>query len=104
LGLPASARVVLLPSSLLPVATPSAPVSDVASLRVAIAGEGEAVVLIPGRAIAIEPLGVGGSAKPDKAVNSKGHARPRPAREDRSSGLFQTRPESTGKSGPSGRL
>ena len=87
LGLPASARVVLLPSSLLPVATPSGPVSDAASLRVAIAGEGEAVVLIPGlfgssfgyrklipklveagyRAIAIEPLGVGGSAKPDKA-------------------------------------
>jgi pimeloyl-ACP methyl ester carboxylesterase len=84
LGLPASARIVQLPSSPSP---GTAPVSEAAAMRVAIAGEGDAVVLLPGlfgstfgyrklipklaeagyRAIALEPLGVGGSARPDKA-------------------------------------
>lgn len=86
-ALPASARVVLLPSSPAPLAVPPAPASEAASLRVAIAGDGPAVVLIPGllassfgyrklipklaeagyRAIAIEPLGVGASSRPGEA-------------------------------------
>jgi pimeloyl-ACP methyl ester carboxylesterase len=85
--LPVSARVLLLPSSPAPLDGPPAPTSEAASLRVAIAGEGPAVVLIPGllassfgyrklipklvaagyRAIAIEPLGVGGSSRPGAA-------------------------------------
>jgi pimeloyl-ACP methyl ester carboxylesterase len=86
-GIPGAARVVLLPSSPSPGGPRPAPLSDAASLRVAIAGEGAAVVLIPGLfsssfgyrklipklaeagycAIAIEPLGVGGSGRPDHA-------------------------------------
>jgi pimeloyl-ACP methyl ester carboxylesterase len=87
MGLPASTRVWLLPSSPTPTLASPAPASEEARLRVAVAGEGPAVVLIPGllassyayrglvprlaeagyRAIAIEPLGVGGSARPEKA-------------------------------------
>src|SRR5919198_3838724 len=86
-GVPDSARVVLLPSSPAPVAPASAPPSAAAALRVAMEGTGPAVVLLPGlfgstfgyrklmpllatagyRAIAIEPLGIGGSAKPEQA-------------------------------------
>jgi pimeloyl-ACP methyl ester carboxylesterase len=86
-GLPASARVLLLPSSPSPGAPTPAPASSAAALRVALTGEGPPVVLIPGLfgssfgyrklipklveagycAVAIEPLGVGGSAKPEKA-------------------------------------
>ena len=85
MGLPASARVSFVPSSPVPAAV--APVSESASLRVAVMGEGPAVVLIPGlfassfgyrkllpqfasagyRAIAIEPLGVGASSRPAEA-------------------------------------
>jgi pimeloyl-ACP methyl ester carboxylesterase len=46
--LPFAARVVRLPSSPAPLEVPPAPASESASLRVAIAGEGPAVVLIPG--------------------------------------------------------
>jgi pimeloyl-ACP methyl ester carboxylesterase len=82
-----AARIVRLPSSPAPLAAPPAPAAESAALRVAMAGEGPAVVLIPGmfgsaygyrklvprlaeagyRAIAVEPLGVGGSARPGEA-------------------------------------
>jgi pimeloyl-ACP methyl ester carboxylesterase len=85
MGLPASARVLFVPSSPVPAAAPAP--SKSASLRVAVMGEGPAVVLIPGlfassfgyrklvpqlaaagyRAIAIEPLGVGASSRPAEA-------------------------------------
>jgi haloalkane dehalogenase len=86
-GFPPSARVSRVPSSPLPLASPPAPPSEAAALRVAELGEGSPVLLLPGllassyayrtlgprlaaagfRVIALEPLGVGGSARPARA-------------------------------------
>lgn len=86
-GFPPSARVWHLPSSPLPLANPPAPPSETAALRVAELGQGPAVLLLPGllassfayrtlgprlaaagfRVIAVEPLGVGASARPERA-------------------------------------
>jgi pimeloyl-ACP methyl ester carboxylesterase len=86
-GFPTAARVLRVPSSRAPLSVPPPPASDDAALRVAVLGEGPPVLLLPGlfgsafgyrtlapelaaagfRAIALEPLGVGGSARPEGA-------------------------------------